>query len=266
VEPGRPKPPTAEYFPPVDSSMVNAARHLAIDVLDSKSGADEVREELISIMVEEDKATSTERARMWDTFSRIAQEQGIDIGEFPEQAAESFLGSGSQPDPAAPPEPTTPPEPIIPMREMMPLEADRPSVPRGMFSQPPPPPTGAQPQPLPTGMGGRDLDAPPQLPEETPQVSEGDYWPGRADDVSGWKQGLSPDQIKEVIAATKERMRPITRLTTEHFHETREMLFPRDPGPYPPALMGSEWLHREFQPRQRPPTTTPMGTSYGRAR
>lgn len=345
VEPGRPKPPTAEYLPPaetgapqvvpgggsqqhiegpltggagtsqpdagagapefnnirelrewqrnnppIDSSMVNTARGLAIDVLDSKSGADEVREELIRELSRVTNATSTERARIWDTFSRVTQEQGIDIGELPEQAAESFLGSGSQPDPAAPmdrqytegpfpemspPEPTAPPEPIIPTRGMMPLEAHRPSVPRGMFSQPPipetnlpgPPPTGPQPQPLPTGMGGRDLDAPPQLPEETPHVSEGDYWPGRADDVSGWKQGLAPDQIKEVIAATKERMRPITRLTTEHFHETREMLFPRDPGPYPPTTMGSEWLNRAIQPPpQRTPGASPMGTSYGRAR
>ena len=281
VEPGRPKPPTAEYLlptetgappefnnlrelrewqrnnPSIDSPMMKAAQAAGTHVVSTISDPDAVREKFLSVMAQVTNATSTERARMWDTFSRIAQEQGIDIGEFPEQAAESFLGSGSQPDPAAPPEPTTPPEPIIPTRGMMPLEAHRPSAPRGMFSQPPPPPTGIQPQPFPTGVGGRDLDAPPQLPEETPQVSEGDYWPGRADDVSGWKQGLAPDQIKEVIAATKERMRPITRLTTEHFHETREMLFPRSPGPYSPTLMGSEWLHREFQPRQRPPTTTP---------
>ena len=112
------------------------------------------------------------------------------------------------------------------------------------------------------GMGGEELGVPPELPEGTPQISEGDYWPGRADNVKGWDQGLSKEQVQEVISATKKRMRPVTRLTAMDYHQTREMLFPRDPGPYPPTLMGSEALHRQFHPRQRTPSASPMGTSY----
>ena len=244
----------------------------------------EARQEFLKEYEEAAKSeTKEDMAKWWRMVQGEARKMGLNVGSAPGNLGESagdLLG------------------PILPLPDRAenffgpPKDpaAARESVPKGIFSPegrpspvgaaPPADATAAQPQvppapaqqgappPAPiTGMGGRDLNAPPQLPAGQ-DIPEGDYYPGRADDVWGWKDGLTGAQIREVVAATKEIKAPSKRFTDEDFHETRELLFPRDPGPYPPQFMGSEFLERGWRsltdPPVRQPTNAPISRSYGR--
>lgn len=214
--------------------------------------------------------TKEDMAKWWHMVQSAAGKMGLNVGSAPgnlEESAGDLFGP-ILPLPDGAENFFGPPNDPAAARESVPdgiLSPDgRPSLVNAAPSadttavqpQVPPVPTQQVPPP-PTEMGGRDLNAPPQIPD----ILEVEYYPGRADDVGGWKDGLTNEQVKEVIAATKEIKAPVNRFTEEDFHETRELLFPRDPGPYPSTILGSEWLERKLTPRVRQPTNTPISRS-----